>query len=105
MTRGRSYLILELSIWAISAVSLAARWVRRICLLLHFVVWTLEAMAAAAFMLVAIAGSSAITAVLVTTALVVGRCSVRMIMCVNTIISVTPVIPLPDYLSTEEEQW
>jgi len=56
-------------------------------------------------MLVAIAGSSAITAVLVTTALVVGRCSVRMIMCVNTIISVTPVIPLPDYLSTEEEQW
>ena len=55
MTRGRSYLILELSIWAISAVSLAARWVRRICLLLHFVVWIIEAMAAAAFMVVAIA--------------------------------------------------
>ena len=52
-----------------------------------------------------IIGSSAITAVLVTIALVVGRCSVRMTMCVNTIISVIPVIPLPDNLSTEEEQW
>lgn len=39
----------------IFAASSAARWVRRIRLLLHFVVWTLEAVAAAAFMSVAIA--------------------------------------------------
>jgi len=46
--------------------------------------------------------SSAIIAALDTTALVVGRCSVQMIMCVNIF---TSVIPLPGYLSTEEEQW
>jgi hypothetical protein len=45
---------------------------------------------------------SAIVANLVTAALVVGRYSVRMVMCVN---NITSVLPLPDNLTTKEEQW